>query len=237
MIILLKLLLAHILGDFILQPNSWAKDKRKNKIKSPKLYFHILVHLIITTLLLWDLKLWPIIVFIICLHFLIDVLKIYMLNKENEVFLFFIDQALHLLVIFAALHLFTDLPLIKTEFKIEEILLFIICLLFLTKPVSVIMSNLLLKDIMDDLKTEHKSIKYAGHYIGVLERTLVFLFMICGQWEAVGFLITAKSVFSFGNLSASKDRRLTEYILIGTLISFGIAIITSLLYLNLINYV
>jgi len=49
----------------------------------------------------------------------------------------------------------------------------------------------------------------------------------------VGFLLTAKSVFRFGDLKESKDRKLTEYILIGTLLSFGIAIIVGLSYLYL----
>jgi len=57
---------------------------------------------------------------------------------------------------------------------------------------------------------------------------LVFIFITEGHWEAVGFLITAKSVFRFSDLKESKDRKLTEYILIGTLMSFGIAIITAL---------
>ncbi|EPR73592.1 hypothetical protein ADIWIN_1622 [Winogradskyella psychrotolerans RS-3] len=87
------------------------------------------------------------------------------------------------------------------------------------------------------LTKDNESLKDAGNYIGVLERLLVFVFVVLGHWEAVGFLITAKSVFRFGDLTASKERKLTEYILIGTLISFGIAIITSLLYLTLKNYV
>jgi hypothetical protein len=44
----------------------------------------------------------------------------------------------------------------------------------------------------------------------------------------VGFLIAAKSVFRFGDLKESKDRKLTEYILVGTLVSFGLAIFTAL---------
>jgi predicted transcriptional regulator len=38
---LLKLLLAHILGDFFLQPNSWVAEKEKKKLWSGKLYLHI----------------------------------------------------------------------------------------------------------------------------------------------------------------------------------------------------
>ena len=84
---------------------------------------------------------------------------------------------------------------------------------------------------------DNESLKDAGKYIGILERLLVFIFIIVGHWEAVGFLITAKSVFRFGDLTSTKERKLTEYILIGTLISFGIAIIVSLLFLNLKSYV
>jgi len=76
-----------------------------------------------------------------------------------------------------------------------------------------------------------KSLSQAGKYIGILERLFVFTFIVLNQWAAIGLLITAKSVFRFGDLSKAKDRKLTEYVLIGTLLSFGIAISTGLLYL------
>lgn len=98
---------------------------------------------------------------------------------------------------------------------------------------GIIFSKWDLKKITKD----NESLKDAGKYIGILERLLVFAFIILDHWEAVGFLITAKSVFRFGDISNSKERQLTEYILIGTLLSFGIAILIGLLYLSLINYV
>ena len=63
-----------------------------------------------------------------------------------------------------------------------------------------------------------------------LKDYLVFVFMITNEWQAVGFLLAAKSVFRFGNLQEAKDRKLTEYILIGTLLSFGIAVLTGMGY-------
>lgn len=74
------------------------------------------------------------------------------------------------------------------------------------------------------------SLKSAGKYIGVLERIFVFGFIILNQWSAIGVLIAAKSVFRFGDLSRAKDRKLTEYMLIGSLLSFGLAIVIGLLY-------
>ena len=44
-----------------------------------------------------------------------------------------------------------------------------------------------------------------------------------------GLLIAAKSVFRFNDLKESNNRKWTEYILIGTLLSFGLAILTGLL--------
>ena len=97
------------------------------------------------------------------------------------------------------------------------------------------MKTIFLKWNINKLIESNESLKDAGKYIGILERILVFVFIITDHWEAVGFLITAKSVFRFGDLKESKNRKLTEYILIGTLISFGIAILIGLLYQFLIN--
>jgi len=46
--------------------------------------------------------------------------------------------------------------------------------------------------------------------------------------SAVGFLVTAKSIFRFGELTKSQNRKEAEYITIGTLMSFGIAFAVSL---------
>jgi hypothetical protein len=82
-----------------------------------------------------------------------------------------------------------------------------------------------------------ESLNNAGKYIGMLERLFVFVFIITGNWEGIGFLLAAKSVFRFGDLKESKDRKLTEYILIGTLLSFGIAIAVGMIVIKLIGYV
>ena len=83
-----------------------------------------------------------------------------------------------------------------------------------------------------DLKEyiEVASLENARAYIGILERLFVFAFIIKNHWEGVGFLIAAKSVFRFGDLSNAKNRKLIEYILIGTFLSFGLAIIIALDY-------
>jgi hypothetical protein len=77
--------------------------------------------------------------------------------------------------------------------------------------------------------SQNESLHGAGKYIGMLERIFVYLALITGNAQVIGFLLAAKSVFRFGDLTRSKDRKLTEYILIGTLFSFLMAIVVGLL--------
>lgn len=65
----------------------------------------------------------------------------------------------------------------------------------------------------------------AGKWIGYLERVLILTFIYTGNVEGIGFLLAAKSVFRFGELNRAQDIKVTEYVLIGTFVSFTIAII------------
>ncbi|MBV7315246.1 hypothetical protein [Shewanella sp. NIFS-20-20] len=70
----------------------------------------------------------------------------------------------------------------------------------------------------------HQSLANAGKSIGILERLLILTFILIGQWSGVGFLLAAKSIFRFGDLRQSKDRKMTEYVMLGSLTSFATAI-------------
>lgn len=237
MALLLKLILAHLIGDFFLQPQKWVKDKDKKKLKSVWLYVHVAIHIALMFLIVWDLSYSILILSIGALHLIIDGLKLILQRKKTKRLFFFIDQLLHFISIIAVAALLNGNDI---EFNLTlnaHTLLLIIGIAFLTLPTSIIMKTIFSKWNISQLTKDNESLKDAGKYIGILERLLVFIFIVANHWEAVGFLITAKSVFRFGDLTASKERKLTEYILIGTLISFGIAIIMSLLYLYLRTYV
>lgn len=237
MIVLIKLLLAHIIGDFFLQPKKWVKEKEQKKLKSDKLYLHVLIHVVLTGIFLWDISLWPIVITIGITHLIIDATKLLIQKKKTKRLFFFIDQLLHIIVIFLCYYLYTESLFNLNDIVTENSLLLLVCLLFLTVPVSIIMKIIFAKWNIEKLTKDNQSLEDAGKYIGILERILVFIFIIFNHWEAVGFLITAKSVFRFGDLKKSKHRKLTEYILIGTLISFGIAIITGIIYTYIITHV
>ncbi len=229
--IFIPLILAHLLGDFLLQPNSWVADKEQKKGKSKFLYFHVLIHIALVFIFLWNIQLWWIALIIGITHFLIDWAKLQFQTPKAKRTWFFVDQLLHIVVI-VLLSVFYY-PYLKWEDLFNHGNLKIItAVVFLTVPSSIIIKTLI--SIWTPVTVEHSKIQTeslvnAGKYIGILERLLVFVFIIVNHWEGVGFMIAAKSVFRFSDLAEAKQRKLTEYVLIGTLLSFGIAVLTGIL--------
>lgn len=99
MILFIKLILAHLIGDFMLQPSTWVSNKEQYKIASPKLYLHLLIHASLLFLLVWDSELYLLILLLTLTHGLIDLAKLYFQKEENRVNWFLIDQGLHFLSI------------------------------------------------------------------------------------------------------------------------------------------
>lgn len=231
----IKLLIAHIMGDFVLQPDRWVAGKKAYRHRSKYFYLHGLIHLVsLLVVLQFDFSYWPYITLIVVSHLVIDWIKLNLENKINVRVLFTADQLAHLIVIGIVVYIVHPFRLDFEKLYSAEWLLTTLAIL-LTSYVSAILMKILLsrwsvEDSSDD------SLKNAGKYIGILERLFVFAFIVLNQWSAIGLLITAKSVFRFSDLSRAKDRKLTEYILIGTLTSFGLAFLIGLVYKYLLNF-
>lgn len=226
-IYLIKLILAHLIGDFFLQHTSWVKDKERNKLKSGKLYMHIAVHIALIFLVFMSFGVWKIALSIGLLHFIIDAGKSIFQTKKNARLLFFIDQLFHFASIILVWHFFYKGYLDISYIDDIKTWVVIAGVLFLTMPTSIIMKVIIAKWLPENDDDSPKSLQNAGKYIGILERVLIFVFIITNHFEAVGFLLAAKSIFRFGDLKEAHDLKLTEYVLIGTLLSFGIAILMS----------
>ncbi|OVE56496.1 DUF3307 domain-containing protein [Chryseobacterium mucoviscidosis] len=228
--VFIQLILAHLFGDFILQPNSWVAEKESKKLKSRYLYLHVLIHTILSFIFLWNTEFWWIAVLVGASHFIIDAAKLSFQTVKSKKSWFFIDQALHIVVIAGVSFYFNEF---NFDFlKNQEILKIIMAALFLTTPASIFIKILLsswtpVPETQNNIQTE--SLSSAGKYIGILERLLVFTFIVVNHWEGVGFMVAAKSVFRFSDLAQAKQRKLTEYVLIGTLLSFGMAVLTGIL--------
>lgn len=239
MLFFLKILLAHILGDFVFQSEKWVKDKEKRKVKSKHLYFHVAIHfLLLLVVLQFQIeKYWLGFIVIIVSHYLIDLTKLYFQHTKTKRRWFFIDQLAHLIVLIFIVNLYNPFTITVDDFFNEKTLFLLIAISILTQVSSIVIKLIIAQWNPENKEDNDDSLTKAGRYIGVLERLFVFAFVITNHWEAIGFLLAAKSVFRFGDLKKSKERKLTEYILIGTLLSFGFAILTGILYLYAIELI
>lgn len=60
-----------------------------------------------------------------------------------------------------------------------------------------------------------------------MERWLTIIFVVLGQYEAIGFLLAAKSILRFSETNKGDEK--SEYVLTGTLLSLTIAVGLGLL--------
>lgn len=229
MILFIKLFLAHLIGDFLLQSNRWVAHIEVNKVASKYLYFHVLLHFVVTMILVWDFRYWQIALILMVSHYGIDLLKMYTAPLfKNKSVIFFIDQILHVIVLYCCAYFENLWEHTLSLFQQLDWAL-ITAIVFVSFPTAIIMKKIM-QIMFDPIEIGNKSLPNAGKYIGIIERLLVLVFIILERWEVIGLLITAKSVFRFNDLKENNSIKLTEYILIGTLLSFGIAIITGIIY-------
>ena len=238
--LLLQLLLAHLIGDFVLQPNKWVEHKKSFKIKSKYLYFHAAIHLLLLLLITAFKTQYLLgIAVIVISHLMIDIFKVHLEKPKYSKVYFFTDQLLHLLVIAAVVYTYYPYELNIQYLQTTQFLILSTTILGVSY-VSAVLLKVLLTQWSVQIKQEtseliqHNS-NHAGKYIGVLERLFIFFFVVINFWEGIGFLLAAKSIFRFGDLKDAKDIKLTEYILIGTLLSFGLGILWAEFYLAVLK--
>ena len=236
-LLLVALIIGHLLADFYWQPMSWVNDRNTRHFKAKKLYYHVLVHGVTSALIitLWEYTFgWQQLssVFlatsiIVISHYFIDIAKSYS-NKGVVPFLF--DQIAHIIIIIAISIWLTDnLQLTNSVMALltnSKALWVIAGYLIILNP-SAVFIRMMLERITNHFSSDG-SLPLAGQSIGMLERVLMLTFILLDQFAGLGFLIAAKSVFRFGDLSASKDKKLTEYVMLGTLLSVSVTLFVGL---------
>ena len=232
MVLLLQLLIAHLAGDFFLQSNNLVNKKEQLKWRSGFLYIHIVIHFVLMLLLTADIHFWKYALAIALLHLVIDGCKLQFQTSETKRTWFIADQILHVIVIVAAWIIHQQIEFDLSALFDQRVLALTLAVLFILKPASLIIKVVISKwsprSSPGKIITEVESLENAGQLIGIMERLLILTFILLNKWEGIGFLLGAKSIFRFGDLTEAKDTKLTEYVLIGTLLSFIIAIMTGL---------
>lgn len=225
-------LLAHALGDFIFQTNRDVAGKRQPLIFGK----HLLLHGLLAYLLAAEWSLWQPALLITASHGLVDWLKLSWWERRWQGWVAFaVDQGLHLALLWLLASLWPagEPGFWVRTFGSAALPAFAVAaaVVLVTRGAGVFV-GLFVQPIAAELADtdEDQGLREGGKWIGYLERLIILMLFIAGEPGAVGWLITAKSIFRFGE--TQRSRRTIEYILIGTLLSFvlGMAISWSILH-------
>jgi len=232
--LLLGLVLVHLAADFFMQTNLWVTEKNTRHYRSKFVYLHSAIHGLLSWLLLWAVLDEPyaslsMAAVIGLSHALIDIGKSY--TPGGKYSWFILDQALHLSVILLVwLHLTEQWPLAQQVWAWligPKPLLVLVVYILAMRPLSFVIAMVIGRWSREI--DNSGSLAEAGARIGLLERFLILTFILIDQFSALGFLLAAKSVLRFGDLREPNHRKLTEYVLLGTMISFALTISLGLL--------
>ncbi|WP_110691859.1 DUF3307 domain-containing protein [Salinicola halophyticus] len=233
--LLLALLLCHTLSDFILQSDTWANQKQRDHWRAISLYWHVGIHSLssLAVMVVFGVDILKAVAAMLIIgltHGLIDVLKSY--TPPRRVSFFLMDQGLHLAILAAVWWWIIDASLSGFPVELDllwqpQTLLVALVYLVVMRPASILIA-LIMRRWSEGVDTRG-TLADAGARIGMLERFLILTFVLSHQMAAIGFLLTAKSVLRFGDLYEDRDRKLTEYVLLGTMLSFSLTLTLGLL--------
>ncbi|MBT0588179.1 DUF3307 domain-containing protein [Alteromonas oceanisediminis] len=240
LVYLIPFLLTHVVCDFYLQPNRWIEAKKANTYRSPELYSHSLLHgvaMLLPAVVLgidWHLTAYLVVVVAVS-HYLIDLWKVTTSNGDTLTY-FVLDQALHIVVlVLAAVYLTGGISLntVLAHENLPKGIAILFAYLVILKPSSIVIGSILKNYPIANVDAEQEpktgGLVAGGELIGYLERTLILTFTLVGNYAAVGFVLAAKSIFRFGDLNKSNDRSMTEYVLIGSLLSVVMTTVVGIL--------
>lgn len=239
-ILLLRLIMAHLIADFLLQRECWVRQRFQKKWASSWLYAHGATAAVLAYLLAgyWKVFWLPIGIFVS--HVLLDGFKAY--QEEDNCRAFLLDQAGHLLVILVCWAFLAGAGLADlsgTLFSLSSTRKFWVLALsyfFALWPAGFWIGKITQAWRKEFEESSSPGLARAGLWIGCLERVLILTFVLLNQFGSIGFLIAAKSIFRFGEISLPERRKEAEYILIGTMISFTIAIGLGILARLILHY-
>ncbi len=218
--ILLALFIAHFLSDFTFQSQKLAEAKRQD-------FRALCVHLMIVGMPLLALTLLAPnqnadLFFQVWLsHVAIDYVK-YFLSKRSWIKLswepgvFLLDQLLHISCI-VLLYRVVGVNITTHSFwdMSSFLLLQLFFILLIGKPVNIVFKLFFSKYQVEEAR--EPTISGAGALIGQLERLIMGVFLLLGQFTAIGLVFTAKSIARYDKIS--KSQAFAEYYLIGSLFS------------------
>jgi len=223
--LIIALVAAHLLADFVFQSKRMAERKRNPLV----LLAHAGVAGALAYLLTGAWRVWEIPVVIAVTHGLIDFIKV-RLNRKG-LLLFTIDQIAHVAVIVVLARWLQLAPFVlhwvaRFGDRVSSMLIVMSGAITVTVVSGVVVENFVKSLQTPESGVGNSGFPTGGARIGQLERILVFILFLIGQPGAIGFLVAAKSILRFGELK--EDRREAEYVIIGTMWSLVCALLVTL---------
>ena len=239
MVNFIVLIILHLLGDFYLQTakiakcknakinekcNKCIKCKENSKFNSEYIFFHVLVYGIpfFTLFLMTNWVKAIITIFLIIVsHAIIDVLSCFANKMVKQTLVLIADQILHIGILFLVYKLIDFNPIFDEYiFAVKTIF----TVLLLMAPCSIFISKL-----FEDLYYEniYNGIFDVGSIIGILERFLVIIFALFGEFAAIAIIITVKTWARTNDL---KEKDFRNKYLLGTLASLVLALCCYILF-------
>jgi hypothetical protein len=224
--LLARLLLSHVLADFVFQNQVMVNDRFENKWHSKWLYIHGFLSGLLAYVLSGAYGFFCLFLVYTISHIIIDGFKS---TRKDDLKWLILDQLAHMLIILLVWALITGpenvvsgLPFLQLNNTNTWIL--ILAYVIVIWPSGILIGKFTEPWHHDKDGEEGEGLFNAGLWIGRLERFLLLTFVLLEQYQAIGLLVTAKSIFRF-----TTDRKVSEYILIGTLLSFTIAVFVGII--------
>jgi len=217
--LLIVLIAGYVVADFLASTRRIQAITERHKFSIVSSAIHAIVtYAVLQVWLCWQI---PLLIFLV--HVLIDLLKCDRSTDSTTDFI--VCKSIHLAGLFAVTHFLLNTGMIVGFTGIGYLLLVQVAGLICTVHGAGQFIDIFTVKIKETNNLVINGLAGGGKLIGELERLLIFLFIFIGYPAGIGFLVAAKSILRF---EEAKKQKLAEYVLIGTLLSFCMAIAGAL---------
>jgi hypothetical protein len=200
------MILAHLVGDYILQWNQLAAWKARSMMG---VFVHSLVVAAVTILfaVLYDPSWWPWAVFISVMHFFIDAFGLKVKLPITPLGRFAVDQVAHFVVIFVALAAggYLDVARFTTGLaqgvQQETVMLYLLGYAFVTMPAWVVVKF----TAYGLVKGGAPEFGDSSKYLGIMERLLIVTFVALGQFWLAPLVLLPRLAMEWPQVMAREN--------------------------------
>jgi hypothetical protein len=236
--LLLSQFIAYVISNFIFVPSYYIHERQSVLTNR---YYRSFVKALIFFLFSFFLSIRAdFIIGSIIMSIIVGLVNFFLDKTKNSTANLLIAQIIQVSALFIVVHLHNgfissyDLAKLLGDFLLSERHLWYLTAYLLCLGPANVMIKLLLKtqDLIPKKSENDDSLLRAGRFIGNIERVITITLVFNNQYEAIGLFIAAKSLIRI----KEGDKALSEYVLVGTLLSFGIAIMIGLAIEKVMKY-